>query len=193
MLPGADEGHNPKPLDRAVLSICGAGVQRSAWCAPPQVAQSQACRRAEPASRLSVSLGRSPLNSRRRVARRRAHHSAPTDRRAPPWTQFSGPGLSACVLTLLDSFLCPYPTTLTAFSSHNLDMKHLAGADPELILLNSHYRELERIPLSDMSRKEINELVQKLGFYRKEKPDSPVPKEFQLAPARPPPDSFDHA
>lgn len=40
-----------------------------------------------------------------------------------------------------------------------------------------------------MSRKEINELVQKLGFYRKEKPDSPVPKEFQLAPARPPPGS----
>ncbi|XP_010157195.1 PREDICTED: selenoprotein M [Eurypyga helias] len=64
-------------------------------------------------------------------------------------------------------------------------MKHLPGADPELVLLSHRYEELERIPLSDMTREEINQLVQELGFYRKEMPDAPVPEEFQFAPARP--------
>uniref|UniRef100_A0ACB8FYL7 Uncharacterized protein n=1 Tax=Sphaerodactylus townsendi TaxID=933632 RepID=A0ACB8FYL7_9SAUR len=75
--------------------------------------------------------------------------------------------------------------SLTASSSHNLVMKHLPGADPELVLLNLKYEELERIPLSDMTREEINQLVLDLRFYRKESPDSPVPEEFQLAPAQP--------
>uniref|UniRef100_A0A670ZLC2 Selenoprotein M n=1 Tax=Pseudonaja textilis TaxID=8673 RepID=A0A670ZLC2_PSETE len=68
-------------------------------------------------------------------------------------------------------------------SSHNMDLKYLAGADPELILLNIQFEELQRIPLSDMSRDEINQLLQELGFYRKEKPESPVPEAFQMAPA----------
>ncbi|NWX27631.1 SELM protein, partial [Notiomystis cincta] len=68
---------------------------------------------------------------------------------------------------------------------HNLEMKHLPGADPELVLLSLRYEELERIPLSDMTREEINQLVQELGFYRKEMPDAPVPEEFQFAPAKP--------
>lgn len=45
---------------------------------------------------------------------------------------------------------------------------------------------LQRIPLSDMTREEINQMVQELGFYRKESQDAPVPEEFQLAPAKPP-------
>lgn len=36
-----------------------------------------------------------------------------------------------------------------------------------------------------MTREEINQLVQDIGFYRKSSSDSPVPEEFQLAPARP--------
>ncbi|NWX00854.1 SELM protein, partial [Caloenas nicobarica] len=75
---------------------------------------------------------------------------------------------------------------------HNLEMKHLPGADPELVLLSHRYEELERIPLSDMTREEINQLVQELGFYRKETPDAPVPKEFQFAPARPLPTLLPH-
>uniref|UniRef100_A0A8C6Y9E1 Selenoprotein M n=1 Tax=Naja naja TaxID=35670 RepID=A0A8C6Y9E1_NAJNA len=67
--------------------------------------------------------------------------------------------------------------------AHNMDLKYLAGADPELILLNIQFEELQRIPLSDMSREEINQLMQELGFYRKETPDSPVPDAFQMAPA----------
>ncbi|NXI68738.1 SELM protein, partial [Anseranas semipalmata] len=67
---------------------------------------------------------------------------------------------------------------------HNLEMKHLPGADPELVLLSHRYEELERIPLSDMTREEINQLVQELGFYRKETPDAPVPEEFRFAPAK---------
>uniref|UniRef100_A0A8C0JJV0 Selenoprotein M n=1 Tax=Canis lupus dingo TaxID=286419 RepID=A0A8C0JJV0_CANLU len=68
---------------------------------------------------------------------------------------------------------------------HNLVMKHLPGADPELVLLGHHYEELERIPLSEMTREEINELVQELGFYRKAAPDEAVPPEYLRAPARP--------
>uniref|UniRef100_A0A673U7S3 Selenoprotein M n=1 Tax=Suricata suricatta TaxID=37032 RepID=A0A673U7S3_SURSU len=68
---------------------------------------------------------------------------------------------------------------------HNLVMKHLPGADPELVLLGHRYEELERIPLSEMTREEINELVQELGFYRKAAPDEPVPPEYLRAPARP--------
>uniref|UniRef100_A0ABI7ZNL3 Selenoprotein M n=1 Tax=Felis catus TaxID=9685 RepID=A0ABI7ZNL3_FELCA len=68
---------------------------------------------------------------------------------------------------------------------HNMVMKHLPGADPELVLLGHRYEELERIPLSEMTREEINELVQELGFYRKAAPDEPVPPEYLRAPARP--------
>ncbi|XP_025898688.1 selenoprotein M [Nothoprocta perdicaria] len=66
---------------------------------------------------------------------------------------------------------------------HNLEMKHLPGAEPELVLLSDRYQELQRIPLSDMTREDINRLLQELGFYRKETPEAPVPEEFRLAPA----------
>lgn len=44
---------------------------------------------------------------------------------------------------------------------------------------------MQRIPLSEMTREEINALVQELGFYRKAAPDEPVPPEYVRAPARP--------
>ncbi|EHB06753.1 Selenoprotein M [Heterocephalus glaber] len=69
---------------------------------------------------------------------------------------------------------------------HNLVMKHLPGADPELVLLNNLYEELERIPLSPMTREEINALVQELGFYRKVARDAQVPPEYLWAPAKAP-------
>lgn len=67
---------------------------------------------------------------------------------------------------------------------HNLVMKHIPGADPELVLLNHYYEELDRIGLSDMSRSEINELLGKLGFYKKAKSDDEVPEEFRFSPAK---------
>lgn len=67
---------------------------------------------------------------------------------------------------------------------HNLVMKHIPGADPELVLLSFKYEELERIPLSSMTRQEINTLVQELGFYKKESGDAEVPEEFKMAPAK---------
>uniref|UniRef100_A0A671KTD6 Selenoprotein M n=1 Tax=Sinocyclocheilus anshuiensis TaxID=1608454 RepID=A0A671KTD6_9TELE len=67
---------------------------------------------------------------------------------------------------------------------HNLVMKHIPGADPELVLLNHYYEELDRIPLSEMTRTEINKLLAKLGFYKKENPEDQVPEEFRLAPAK---------
>ncbi|KAL0625206.1 Selenoprotein M [Plecturocebus cupreus] len=76
---------------------------------------------------------------------------------------------------------------------HNLVMKHLPGADPELVLLGRRYEELERIPLSEMTREEINALVQELGFYRKAAPDAQVPSEYVWAPAKPPEETSDHA
>lgn len=67
---------------------------------------------------------------------------------------------------------------------HNLVMKHIPGADPELVLLNHYYEELDRIALSDMSRSEINELLEKLGFYKKAQPEDEVPEEFRFSPAK---------
>lgn len=67
---------------------------------------------------------------------------------------------------------------------HNLVMKHIPGADPELVLLSFKYEELERIPLSSMTREEINTLLKKLGFYKKESRDAEVPEEFRMAPAK---------
>uniref|UniRef100_A0AAY5EQD1 Selenoprotein M n=1 Tax=Electrophorus electricus TaxID=8005 RepID=A0AAY5EQD1_ELEEL len=57
--------------------------------------------------------------------------------------------------------------------SHNLVMKHIPGADPELVLLNHYYEELDRIPLADMTRTEINKLLAEL-----------VPEEFRFSPAK---------
>lgn len=67
---------------------------------------------------------------------------------------------------------------------HNLVMKHIPGADPELVLLNHYYEELDRIALSDMTRSEINELLEKLGFYKKARSEDEVPEEFRFAPAK---------
>uniref|UniRef100_A0A3B3VDX1 Selenoprotein M n=2 Tax=Poecilia TaxID=8080 RepID=A0A3B3VDX1_9TELE len=67
---------------------------------------------------------------------------------------------------------------------HNLVMKHIPGADPELVLLNHYYEELDRIALTDMTRSEINELLEKLGFYKKAQPEDEVPEEFRFAPAK---------
>lgn len=44
----------------------------------------------------------------------------------------------------------------------------------------------QRIPLSEMTREEINALLQELGFYRKEEPDAQVPDEYLWAPAKAP-------
>lgn len=67
---------------------------------------------------------------------------------------------------------------------HNLVMKHIPGADPELVLLNHYYEELDRIALSDMTRSEINELLEKLGFYKKAQAEDQVPEEFRFSPAK---------
>nr|NP_001299691.1 uncharacterized protein LOC106128355 precursor [Papilio xuthus]BAM18449.1 unknown secreted protein [Papilio xuthus] len=48
-----------------------------------------------------------------------------------------------------------------------LEVKFITGADPELILLDSNDRELERILLSRLSRSECNDLVQSKGFSKK--------------------------
>lgn len=67
---------------------------------------------------------------------------------------------------------------------HNLVMKHIPGADPELVLLNHYFEELDRIPLTDMTRSEINTLLDALGFYKKERQDDDVPEEFRFSPAK---------
>ncbi|XP_069792256.1 selenoprotein M [Narcine bancroftii] len=65
---------------------------------------------------------------------------------------------------------------------HNLALNYFPGVDPELILMNYAYQELDRVNLMPMTRKEINELLLKLGFYKKESPNASVPLEFYYAP-----------
>lgn len=42
----------------------------------------------------------------------------------------------------------------------------------------------QRIALSDMTQSEINELLGKLGFYKKAQPEDEVPEEFRFSPAQ---------
>lgn len=42
----------------------------------------------------------------------------------------------------------------------------------------------QRIGLSDMTRSEINDLLEKLGFYKKAQPEDEVPEEFRFSPAK---------
>ncbi len=42
----------------------------------------------------------------------------------------------------------------------------------------------QRIALTDMTRSEINELLEKLGFYKKSQPEDEVPEEFRFSPAK---------
>lgn len=63
-------------------------------------------------------------------------------------------------------------------------MKHIPGADPELVLLNHYHEELDRIPLSDMTCSEINKLMDDLGFYKKAHADAEVPEDHRLDPAK---------
>uniref|UniRef100_A0A3B4YFW3 Selenoprotein M n=1 Tax=Seriola lalandi dorsalis TaxID=1841481 RepID=A0A3B4YFW3_SERLL len=80
--------------------------------------------------------------------------------------------------------LVSVPLLDSHYFSHNLVMKHIPGADPELVLLNHYFEELDRIALSDMTRSEINELLEKLGFYKKAQPEDEVPEEFRFSPAK---------
>lgn len=42
----------------------------------------------------------------------------------------------------------------------------------------------QRVALSDMTRSEINELLGKLGFYKKAQAEAEVPEEFRFSPAK---------
>lgn len=53
----------------------------------------------------------------------------------------------------------------------NIEFKRIHGAKPELVLFNSADEEIERIPLSKLTRKECNDLLQSKGFKPKEKLD----------------------
>ncbi|XP_067862055.1 selenoprotein M isoform X4 [Heptranchias perlo] len=65
---------------------------------------------------------------------------------------------------------------------HNLVLKYIPGASPELILMNLNFEELDRVNLMPITRKDINELLQKLGFYKKETLNAEVPMKFYFAP-----------
>ncbi|KAL4704512.1 hypothetical protein ACJJTC_007631 [Scirpophaga incertulas] len=50
---------------------------------------------------------------------------------------------------------------------HRVDVKFISGALPEFILLGVGDFELERIPLSELTQQECNELLQNKGFIKK--------------------------
>lgn len=43
---------------------------------------------------------------------------------------------------------------------------------------------MQRIPLSRMTRSEINSLLAELGFYKKAQAEDEVPEEFRFSPAK---------
>jgi len=60
----------------------------------------------------------------------------------------------------------------------NVEFKHIQGASPELVVLDIHDKELERIDLAPLSRQDCNDLLLKRGFHRK-KGDSEVHPNLQ--------------
>lgn len=60
----------------------------------------------------------------------------------------------------------------------NVEFKHIQGASPELVLLDLHDKELERIDLAPLSRQDCNDLLIKRGFLRK-KADSEMHPNLQ--------------
>ncbi|KAM3610539.1 uncharacterized protein V6R79_005320 [Siganus canaliculatus] len=60
-------------------------------------------------------------------------------------------------------------------STYDVDLKKLDGLAKARV---------ERVALSDMTRSEINELLEKLGFYKKAKSEDEVPEEFRFSPAK---------
>lgn len=50
-----------------------------------------------------------------------------------------------------------------------LAVQFITGAPPELVLLGDQDNELERLPLSQLSRVQCNELLQDKGFSKKPK------------------------
>ncbi|KAF9795673.1 hypothetical protein SFRURICE_003866 [Spodoptera frugiperda] len=50
-----------------------------------------------------------------------------------------------------------------------VEVNFFNGAPPELVLLGENDRELERLPLSQLTRQQCNELIQERGFTKKNK------------------------
>ncbi|XP_014278935.1 selenoprotein M [Halyomorpha halys] len=49
------------------------------------------------------------------------------------------------------------------------EFKHIQGAQPELVLYSHDHKEVDRIPLRDLSRKQCNALLKEKGFAKKSK------------------------
>ncbi|KZC11882.1 Selenoprotein M [Dufourea novaeangliae] len=50
---------------------------------------------------------------------------------------------------------------------NNVEFKYIRGAAPELVLLNHNNEEVERLPLSSLTRNECNDLLSSKGFTKK--------------------------
>jgi hypothetical protein len=58
-----------------------------------------------------------------------------------------------------------------------VDFKSIPGANPEIILLGQDGSELRRIDISGKTRKEINDFLTTIGFFKKSAPGEAVPPE----------------
>ncbi|XP_012275309.2 selenoprotein M [Orussus abietinus] len=52
----------------------------------------------------------------------------------------------------------------------NVEFQHIQGVPPDLVLLNEHEEEIERLPLAKLTRDECNELLVLKGFKKQSKP-----------------------
>ncbi|XP_076755049.1 selenoprotein M-like [Xylocopa sonorina] len=50
---------------------------------------------------------------------------------------------------------------------NNVEFKHIPGAVPKLLLFNENEEEVERLPLSSLTREECNNLLISKGFTKK--------------------------
>ncbi|XP_076160896.1 selenoprotein M-like [Ptiloglossa arizonensis] len=50
---------------------------------------------------------------------------------------------------------------------NNVEFKHIQGADPDLVLFDENDKEIERLPLTKLTREECNNLLMSKGFTKK--------------------------
>lgn len=67
-------------------------------------------------------------------------------------------------------------------SFHNVEFKSKPGASPELFLLDEDEQPVEVIDLSRLDQLQLNQLLLKKGFFKKEHMASVIPEKYMTGP-----------
>jgi len=67
---------------------------------------------------------------------------------------------------------------------HNVEVKFIPGANPDLLLMNKENQVVQRIDLAGHDREWCNDILKKKGFYKKASEEEEVPEKYKNGPYR---------